>query len=35
MAKVFERPKSLIDIPMHYCPGYAWNCSSSGGGNNG
>lgn len=21
MAKVFERPKSLIDIPMHYCPG--------------
>ncbi len=21
MAKVFERPKSLTDIPLHYCPG--------------
>ena len=21
MAVVFERPKSLIDVPTHYCPG--------------
>ena len=21
MAKVFERPKSLTDVPLHYCPG--------------
>ena len=21
MAVVFERPKSLADIPLHYCPG--------------
>ena len=21
MAVVFERPKSLLDVPTHYCPG--------------
>ena len=21
MAMVFERPKMLVDVPMHYCPG--------------
>ena len=21
MAVVFERPKALLDVPMHFCPG--------------
>lgn len=31
MAVVFERPKALLDVPMHFCPGlWARDCASSG-----